>query len=190
MPEGSAPRILFVCTANVCRSPMAAAIMAHRLLQRGVAADVASAGTHPFGLEVPAEVLRVVHEAGAVPPYGHEARTISALMLRHEGTDLVITMTSEQRREVVMVEPPAWPRTFTLRELPEAGADRGSPSAAGEPLEAWVERLSAGREVDDLYRDDPADDIADPFGLGGPAYRAAAAEIDDLLAAVIDSAGW
>jgi protein-tyrosine-phosphatase len=38
-------RILFVCTGNTCRSPMAEAIARHLAAERGVAVTVSSAGT-------------------------------------------------------------------------------------------------------------------------------------------------
>lgn len=43
-------RLLMVCTGNICRSPMAEAVMRHRLLGAGLAEAVAvdSAGTHGF----------------------------------------------------------------------------------------------------------------------------------------------
>jgi protein-tyrosine-phosphatase len=41
--------VLFVCTGNICRSPMAAAILLHLLQERGVAGvAVRSAGTAPW----------------------------------------------------------------------------------------------------------------------------------------------
>jgi protein-tyrosine phosphatase len=37
-------RVLFVCTGNTCRSPMAAELLRHELAQAGIAAEVGSAG--------------------------------------------------------------------------------------------------------------------------------------------------
>jgi len=37
-------RVLFVCTGNTCRSPMAAQVLRRGLAEAGLAADVASAG--------------------------------------------------------------------------------------------------------------------------------------------------
>ncbi len=43
-------RVLMVCTANICRSPMAEAVLRSKLQRGGLAAEVAvdSAGTHGF----------------------------------------------------------------------------------------------------------------------------------------------
>ena len=47
----------------------------------------------------------------------HVARTLDASILAVEGHDLVLTMTREHLREVVALDPGAWPRTFTLKEI-------------------------------------------------------------------------
>ncbi len=59
-------RILFVCYANICRSPMAEAIMRHLVAEAGLSDRIAvdSAGTHVFQPNAPAydlveEVLRL-----------------------------------------------------------------------------------------------------------------------------------
>ena len=39
------PAVLFVCTGNICRSPMAEAVLRHRACERNLALEVDSAGT-------------------------------------------------------------------------------------------------------------------------------------------------
>ncbi|MFV1995939.1 MAG: hypothetical protein ACC661_10935 [Verrucomicrobiales bacterium] len=43
--SGSRKKIAFICTANMCRSPMAEAIFDHEATKRGLAVDCFSAGT-------------------------------------------------------------------------------------------------------------------------------------------------
>jgi protein-tyrosine-phosphatase/predicted ATP-grasp superfamily ATP-dependent carboligase len=63
--EGRKPRILVLCYGNICRSPYAAAVLRDRLLARGVAAEVPSAGlAHLPGRPSPAEAVKVARERG------------------------------------------------------------------------------------------------------------------------------
>jgi protein-tyrosine phosphatase len=56
-------RVLFVCTGNTCRSPMAAQVLRHGLAETGLVAEVASAG------------LRAEAEGGPADPRAQEVLT-------------------------------------------------------------------------------------------------------------------
>lgn len=62
----SAPhRLLFVCTANICRSPMAEALASLSARQRGISVEVASAGTHALeGQPAAPNSVKVIRELG------------------------------------------------------------------------------------------------------------------------------
>jgi protein-tyrosine phosphatase len=51
--------VLFVCTANICRSPLAEAVMQKFLHAAGVVADIGSAGTHDYFDRMPPYPLAV-----------------------------------------------------------------------------------------------------------------------------------
>lgn len=70
--------LLFVCTGNTCRSPMAEALARHSLAERGVeGVDVASAGTSAWpGSAASTEVPRVLEEIG-VELGDHEASLLT-----------------------------------------------------------------------------------------------------------------
>lgn len=89
------PLILFVCTGNLCRSPMAAALFQEHAKRAGGSFRVESAGTWGVDGE-PASVLsaEVMAERG-VSLDAHVARTVTREML--ERADLVIVMTRSHR---------------------------------------------------------------------------------------------
>ncbi len=85
--------ILFVCTANICRSPMAEGALRGMLarLRRDTAIEVASAGTHDYHVGMPAypEAVEVAKLRG-YDITGHVARQISPGDL--DRYDLVLAM--------------------------------------------------------------------------------------------------
>jgi protein-tyrosine phosphatase len=177
--------ILLVCTANVCRSPMAESLLARELAVRGVAATVRSAGTGGCGAASPAEVVTVMAGHG-LDVTGHRGRLVTAADLA--GADLVLALAREHLRHAVVAAPEAWPRAFTVREAVRRGRAVGG-RAPGEPLAAWLGRLHAGRSRLALLGDSAQDDVADP--MGGPLsdFAATAAGLAWLTAELADL-GW
>jgi protein-tyrosine-phosphatase len=87
-------------------------------------------------------------------------------------------------REVVILPPAAWPRTFTLKELVRRD-ELMDKRVQGDSLEKWIGRAHAGRLQRDLVGVDTTDDVLDPYGLADHAYDETAAEIDDLVARLV-----
>lgn len=193
--------LLVVCTANVCRSPVAAALLARDLAAVGV--EVTSAGTEAVpGMPAAPEAVEVVRRELGLG-LEHRSRPLTAALL--EQADLVLTMTREQSTLVTAQDPRALRRVFTLRELarilpslpppdgPEElrslardcarhrsrvrrdltgeGAAAAGRSAAGWGAEGWG---AASRSAGGRGAADPAAlDVADPTGLS-PAHHARA----------------
>jgi protein-tyrosine phosphatase len=175
--------VLVMCTANVCRSPMAEALLGDRLARAAVDAQVASAGflaggqpVHPHSVEA----LAIDHALVIDPDRRSRQVSVAAL----EAADLVVTMTREHVRRIVELEPRAFERTFALKELVRR-ATATPPRTAAEDLSAWLRRVSATttRTPRDLLGSDEVDDVADPIGHPLRAFRATAAELADLAAA-------
>lgn len=179
------PDILVLCTANVCRSPMAAALLTRRLCELGVTARVRSAGMLPGGAPAHPEVVSVMTRYG-IDLAAHRSRTADAAELA--GASLVLAMARDHLRYAVVTEPGAWPRAFTLRELIRRG-ERIGPRPPDEPLASWLSRAHEGRERAALLGDSAQDDVPDP--AGGP-FRAYAgiAELLDRSAARLADLGW
>lgn len=103
--------LLVVCTANICRSPLAAAVVAAGL----PATTVTSAGVRAL---VDASMCAVSAEsAPEAVGAGHRARQLTPELVR--SADLVLTMEREQRSAAVRLAPGSQARVFTL---PEAAA--------------------------------------------------------------------
>ena len=163
--------LLFVCTGNICRSPIAERLtVAYAAEERealGGELTARSAGTaavvgHPIepsaGL-----VLKGLGGSSA----GFRARQLVAEDV--EIADLVITMTRQHRAAVLQRAPRMMARTFTLREvaalLPEVDgrllANQRDLDERGRHLISAMGQLRAARIV---QRDRRRDDIADPIG--------------------------
>ncbi len=150
-------RILTVCTGNICRSPVA-----ERLLQAGLdqvlpgGFVVTSAGTRAMvGEPIQPPSAKIVRTFGGNPE-NFAARQLTSKILR--GVDLVLTMTSGHRGEVLQLDASLLKRTFTIREFArmlDVLDERAAAAPAGTPSGA-----SAGS---------PAGDTAGGAGTGGGA---------------------
>lgn len=176
--------ILVLCTANQCRSVMTESLLRHRLVAARVSASVSSAGMLGDGSPPPPQVI------SALAGYGLDAAAYRGRALREGdlvGSDLVLAMAREHLRYAIVTLPGVWARAFTLKELVRRGQQIG-PRLAGEPLAGWLGRAHAGRERSALLGDSPDDDVADPTGGAPQEYIAAAAELDQLLARLVEHA--
>jgi len=180
-PDG----IVVLCTANVCRSPMAAALLARRLSGLGVATRVRSAGMLRGGDPPLPEVISVMARYG-IDITGHRSHVACAADLAR--ASLVLAMARDNLRYAVVTEPAAWPHAFTLRELIRRG-ERVGPRPPGEPFSGWLSRVHAGRERVALLGDSADDDVPDPAGGPLHAYTDLAGLLDRSLTRLAEL-GW
>jgi protein-tyrosine phosphatase len=172
-----------LCTANVCRSPMAAALLASRLAALGAPVGVRSAGQLRSGERPYPEAVRAM--AGLrLDIAQHRSRQVTVSDLTD--ADLILAMARENLRHAVVLAPSAWPRAFTLKELVRRGETIGR-RRAREPLADWLARAHQGRERAALLGDSSDDDIADPSGAGQRAYDRTAAALSGLVDQLIES---
>ena len=92
---------MMVCLGNICRSPMAAAVLHNRAAQRGVEVAVSSSGTADYHVgEGPNEMsLRVWQDAGYY--YEHIAQQFRSEMF--DDNDLVLVMDSSNYGNVLQI---------------------------------------------------------------------------------------
>jgi protein-tyrosine phosphatase len=180
-PDG----IVVLCTANVCRSPMAAALLGRRLSGLGVAARVRSAGMLRGGDPPLPEVISVMARYGIDITEDRSRVACAADLAR---ASLVLAMARDHLRYAVVTEPGVWPRAFTLLELIRRG-ERIGPRRPGEPFSGWLSRVDEGRERVALLGDSPDDDVPDPAGGPLSAYADVAGLLDRSLARLAEL-GW
>jgi protein-tyrosine phosphatase len=183
-------RVLFVCTGNICRSPMGQAMLTHRLREQlGDDADdvveVRSAGTYGLvGHPIEPNALTVLGELGVTPDPFESRELVKDLL---DETGLVLTATREHRGAAVSMLPRASRRTFTLREFARlvAAADLAHVTGDG-PAERGRSLVEAAAMQRGYVRpDSPADDdIADPYRRPLDAFRSAAHEIDTATSVI------
>ncbi len=183
--------ILFVCTCNLCRSPLAerlAVAWAQELLADSPEAadvEILSAGleaTDGRPMDPLAAEALMWHGGNA---NGFRSRAYTSDLA--DAADLVFTMTRYQRRAVLETTPRGLRKTFTLAEAADllGAVDRsGLPvlPLGGRARELGL-RMDASRAQ---RRSTELDDIADPFGRRASVHRETAATIAGALRPLAD----
>ncbi|MDG5787324.1 low molecular weight protein arginine phosphatase [Evansella sp. AB-P1] len=103
--------ILFVCTGNTCRSPLAEAIAKHKKSNRNV--EVKSAGIHVMnGMPMSEGSKAVLANKGIEQE--HQSQLINEELL--EWADVILTMTESHKNAIIQRFPKRNDEIFTLKE--------------------------------------------------------------------------
>lgn len=167
-------RILVVCTANVCRSPMVAAMLHRALADRFT---VESAGVRaPEGRPMdPASALQLSRRGITVP--STTARQLTPEIVA--ATDLVLTATRAHRADVLDLGPRALRRTFTVLEFAALAH-----LVAADDLAALV-----GGAADARSRGPRDADLRDPIGQPVVVHAEVADAAESAVAAIVARLG-
>jgi protein-tyrosine phosphatase len=182
--------VLVVCTANICRSPVAERLLQARFAGpagSGEAAGVkiSSAGVRALaGAPMDDLAAEALLQLGGSPE-GFVARQLDERLM-HEA-DLILTMTREHRAFAVTLVPQALRRTFTLREFCRLAAvvdTADLPQELPARLRELRERAAPLRGV---TRPASAgdDDVIDPHRGPLEGYRRMARLVDDAVTGLV-----
>ena len=95
--------VLVLCIGNICRSPIAEAMLARKFKDSGFDTKVSSAGLGAL-VNSPADpISQELSLENGLDISGHRARQLTSEIAR--SADLIITMSSDQTKEVVRLYP-------------------------------------------------------------------------------------
>lgn len=159
--------VLFVCTANICRSPFAERLAGWLLPDLAVAsAGVTALEGRPMDPPMAGELLR-----RGVSPRTDGGRQVEAMDL---DADLVLVMSHRHRRPLIEERPDAVDRIGLLTSLPRLAEQVGDRVVTRRDVAAWA-RGSFDRPG-----------VPDPFQRGPEAAAQAAATIEQNVEILAD----
>ena len=132
-------KILFVCTGNTCRSPMAEGLFREMLRKENISSvtEVSSAGINAIPHQLASlNSIEAISEKGVdLEPHVSQMLTMDLV----ESFDLILTMTQSHKQSILGSVPWLDKKVFTLKEYVEQSGDISDPF--GGTLEIYKESL-------------------------------------------------
>lgn len=132
--------ILFVCTANICRSPMAAGIMRRRIAELGLIdqVQVLSAGVWAEdGYEASYNAIAVLGQRN-IDLTDHRSQRVTPALLNE--ADIILVMEEAHRRSLFYLAPKHLSKVFLLTEMAGEHDDVADPY--GGPIEGYIDTVN------------------------------------------------
>lgn len=181
-------RLLFVCTANRCRSPMAEYLARQSLARRQIDAVVVSAGRMGGRFAASNGAVAAMSKRG-LDLRGHTSAAVDPDTLAH--ADLILVMERAHLADVYQARSDSVTHSFTLGEFPDLleTAATESVQAGVDPIQRARQRIALANDARDPNRiliDDDSTDVSDPMGRWNVHYRRTANQLERLIESTLD----
>ena len=195
MPASKAAfKVVFVCTGNICRSPMAEQMLIQKAAKEKLPISVSSAGVMAMTGDPMTPQSADAMTLRGFTPTKHISQDLTPKML--EEADLVLTATLEHRSELARMLPKASKYSFTIDEfarltsflMADPEFQDEFKKKAKETREHYLKRamqeavLLRGMVPTNL---DPKD-VIDPYGESTKVYSQVAEHIEGSLEIIVD----
>ncbi|MCS1352308.1 low molecular weight protein arginine phosphatase [Mechercharimyces sp. CAU 1602] len=198
--------ILFVCTGNTCRSPMAEVLLKEKARKKGLHLTVHSAGVAAVSDLSMSEHAQIVLREKGLDGSGHRSQTVTTELI--QAADLVLTMTMTHKEILVRSYPQYLDKIYTLREYVQRDKQVGHLLMELDRLHVDIETKHAlykhalekkeegtatkKRELEELLQEQARllnelnergfrQDIQDPFSGSVEVYRSSYNELERLI---------
>jgi protein-tyrosine-phosphatase len=167
-------KILFICSGNTCRSPMAQAIFSKLVFDRfGADAsrfEIQSAGLNPFG-EIPTREAILAMRNYGVDISNYKPTPVDHSLIEH--VDMILSMTFDQKQNLQDLFPEMRDKIEVLGDI----VYKEVVSAAGN----LNEKEKKSKEIQYAMKE-----INDPYGKSIEEYELVAMQLEQILIKLLD----
>jgi len=174
-------RLLVICTANICRSPMLQAMITRLVDERDLPMTVSSAG-FMFDNEPASPTVREVMSERDFDLGDHRSRIVNVELVA--ASDLVLTMERSHARKIIVLSPESSGKVHTAVGFAACLSELEPPPSPGESPVEILSRVAALQASSRLLGAGD-DDIADPHGRHRRVHRDTADQLQRIADDVV-----